>query len=165
MKKIILLLILLTTNYFTSFAQKTVVYPSEYGEFEFSLWSKIVLEIKEVDNKKLEYRILSYDEYTTPYSFENRIDLFSLRPKENTIEIYFIGAFYNDGNDDSDWKTVLKIKNNLKKPIKYKADIMYYFNNEFENTSVVGAFPGTETSEVWAHKIDDIILYDFEYMD
>lgn len=165
MKKIILLLILLTTNYFVSFSQETSEYPSEYGEFEFSLWSKIVLEIKEVDNKKLEYRILSYDEYTTPYSFENREDLFSLRPKENTIEIYFIGAFYNDGNDDSDWKTVLKIKNNLKKPIKYKADIVYYFNNEFENTSVVGAFPGTETSEIWAHKIDDIILYDFEYMD
>lgn len=164
MKKILFILILIMSNCLETSAQKTDDYPSEYGEFEFSLWSKIVLEINETENDKLEYRILSYDEYKTPFSFENRTDLFSLKPKDNTIEIFFIGAFYNDGSDDSDWKTILKIKNNLKKPITYKAEIMYFFNDKFEETSVVGAFPGTETTEVWAHKINDIFLFDFEYM-
>ena len=74
---------------------------------------------------------------------------------------FFYGAYYNDGSKDSDWKTVLILRNNFKKHINYKADIKYCFNEGFENTSIVGAYPGTNTTEIWSHKIDYITLYDF----
>lgn len=73
-----------------------------------------------------------------------------------------MGAFYNEGKEDKDWKTVLKVRNNLKNPIKYKADIKYYYSDKFENTSITGAFPKAITNEIWGNKIDFIIVYDFE---
>ncbi|WCM41033.1 hypothetical protein MG290_08675 [Flavobacterium sp. CBA20B-1] len=98
------------------------------------------------------------------YSFDKQDKVFSENPQKNTVDILFVGAYYNDGKEDSDYKTLLKIRNNLDVPLMYKADIKYYFNDEFENTSIVGAFPGTDTQEIWAHKIDLIALYDFEIL-
>ncbi|MFV0390786.1 MAG: hypothetical protein ACK5KP_02705 [Paludibacteraceae bacterium] len=138
-------------------------FPTKFqNSFTFPLGSKIMLELKEKKNGKYEYRVLSIEKIEGYYSFEANENLFEENPKENTVEIYFMGAFYNEGNEDKDWKSLLMMRNNLKEPINYKADIKYYFKDEFENTSIVGAFPNAKTNEIWAHKIDFITLYDFE---
>lgn len=148
------------------FAQETTSnegkFPSDYGVFSIPLWSKVVLELKETQESKYEYRIISMEPYETFYSFDKAEELFDKNPKENTVELFFIGAYDNEGKEDKDYNTLLKIRNNLKKPLSYKADIKYYFKDDFENTSVVGAFPGTNTNETWPQKIDFIALYNFE---
>lgn len=136
--------------------------PSDYGIFAIPLWSKTVIELKSVDSTKFEYRILSLDRYEEFYSFDKSPDWFSENPKENTIEIFFVGAYFNEGEEDSDYKTTLVLRNNLKTPIIYSADIKYYHKDEFENTSIVSAFPNSKTIEMWHHKIDEIALYDFQ---
>ncbi len=137
--------------------------PTEFSNsFTFPLGSKILIELKENQNGKYEYRVLSIEKIEEFYSMEEKKTLFVENPRENTVELFFMGAFYNDGSEDKDWNTLLNLRNNLKKPITYKADIKYYFSDEFENTSIVGAFPGTNTNELWRHKIDYITLYDFE---
>lgn len=136
--------------------------PSDYNVYSIPLWTKAVLELKETDKGKYEYRILSLEVYDEFYSFDKNENLFSENPQENTIELFFIGAFYRDGKEDQDYKTLLMLRNNLKVPLDYKADILYYFNDEFENTSIIGAFPGTKVNEIWHHRIDQIALYDFE---
>lgn len=140
-------------------------FPSGYGVFSIPLWSKVVLELKETHNNQYDYRILSMEPYETFYSFDKAEELFDKNPKENTVELYFMGAYHNEGKEDKDYNTLLKIRNNLKKPLSYKADIKYYFKDDFENTSVVGAFPGTNTLETWPQKIDFIALYNFENWD
>jgi hypothetical protein len=139
-------------------------YPSDYGTYTIPLWSKAVLELKEMDNKKFEYRILCLENYENYYSFNKPTDLFANQPLKNTVEIFFVGAYYNEGNDDKDYRTVLILRNNLEKPINYNADIKYYYNEDFENTSIVGAFPNVKTTEIWQHKIDLIALYDFRVL-
>lgn len=151
------------------FAQATTPdqnnFPSDYGVFSIPLWSKVVLELKETQESKYEYRIISMEPYETFYSFDKAEELFDKNPKENTVELYFIGAYHNEGKEDKDYNTLLKIRNNLKKPLSYKADIKYYFKDDFENTSIIGAFPGTNTLETWPQKIDFIALYNFENWD
>ena len=137
---------------------------SEYGVFSIPLWTKLVLELKETTPGSYEYRIIESEPYDEMYSFEQDKDVFTNSPKANTIDILFVGAYYNEGKDDKDYKTLLKVRNNLKVPLNYKADIKYYFNDDFENTSIVGAYPGTDTQEIWQHKIDFIALYDFEIL-
>lgn len=137
--------------------------PTNYAnKFTFELGSKILIELKETGKGKYDYKVISIEKIGTFYSFEKNENLFDKNPKENTVELFFMGAFYDDGSEDKDSKTLLMLRNNSKKHITYKADIKYYFNDGFENTSIVGAFPGTNTSEIWAHKIDFITLYDFE---
>tara|TARA_R110002012_G_scaffold321359_1_gene548834 strand:- start:227 stop:790 length:564 start_codon:yes stop_codon:yes gene_type:complete len=137
-------------------------FPTEFdSNFTFPLGSKIILELKKKKNGKYEYSVLSVDKIEGYYSLESDENLFEPKPKENTVEIFFMGAFYNEGKEDKDWKTLLMMRNNLKTPINYKADIKFYFKEEFENTSIVGAFPNVKTNEIWAHKIDFITLYDF----
>lgn len=167
MKKIFLAFLLIfinQNNYAQESEKKNQEQPSEYGNYTIPLWTKLTLELKEISRDKFEYRIISSETYDQMYSFEEAKNVFSDNPKENTIDILFVGAYYNEGNDDKDYKTLLKIRNNLKVPIMYKADIKYYFKDDFENTSIVGAFPGTDTQEIWAHKIDLIALYDFEVL-
>lgn len=142
--------------------EEVFTFPSEYGDFTLPLWSKVVLELKETENEKYVYRILNLESYDKFYSFKESPNLFEKNPKENTVELYFIGAFYNDGENDKDYKTILKIRNNLKKDITYKADIKYYYKDDFENTSIVGAYSGVSTTEIWHNKIDFIALYDFK---
>ncbi|MCY1221476.1 hypothetical protein D3C87_297350 [compost metagenome] len=137
-------------------------FPTEYGKFTFSLGSKITLELKEIENNKYEYKVLAIEPIKGYYDLDKNEDLFSKKPQKNTVELFFMGAFYNGGKEDKDWKSVLLLRNNLEKPITYKADIKYYFSDKFENTSIVGAFPKTATSELWGHKIDYITLYGFE---
>lgn len=167
MKKIILIFLLLFLNQ-NAFSQETESLnqelPTEYGVFTIPLWTKLTIELKETSKDKFEYRIISSETYDEMYSFEKREKVFSENPIENTIDILFVGAYYNEGKEDKDYKTLLKIRNNLKVPVMYKADIKYYFKEEFENTSIVGAFPGTDTQEIWVHKIDLIALYDFEVL-
>lgn len=136
--------------------------PTEFGVYQIPLWTKLTLELKEIVDNKFEYRIISSENYSDYYSFEKAEKFFSNNPQENTIDILFVGAYYNNGDDDKDYKTLLKIRNNLKVHLMYKADIKYYFKDDFENTSIVGAFPSTDTQEIWTHKIDFIALYDFE---
>ncbi len=167
MKKILFLILLIFINQNIS-SQETEnnnqELPTEYGVYTIPLWTKLTLELKETSKDKFEYRIISSETYDKMYSFEKREKVFADNPKENTIDILFVGAFYNEGKEDSDYKTLLKIRNNLKVPVRYEADIKYYFKEDFENTSIVGAFPGTDTQEIWAHKIDFIALYDFEVL-
>lgn len=132
------------------------------NSFSFPLGSKVLLELKEKKNGQYEYSVVSVEKVEGYYSLESDKNLFDENPKENTVEIYFMGAFYNEGKEDKDWKSLLMMRNNLKKPLNYKADIKYYFKENFENTSIVGAFPNAKTNEIWAHKIDFITLYDFE---
>ena len=137
--------------------------PTTFGnKFTFELGSKILIELKEVGNGKYDYKVISIEKITDYYSFAKNENLFEKKPKENTVEIFFMGAYSNDGSKDKDWNTLLMLRNNSKKHITYKADIKYYFSDTFENTSIVGAFPGTNTNEIWSHKIDFITLYDFE---
>lgn len=166
MKARLYLLLFLATQFV--FAQETESkiqeLPTEYGAYTIPLWTKLTLELKETSKNKFEYRIISSEPYEEMYSFDKQDKVFSENPQKNTVDILFVGAYYNDGKEDSDYKTLLKIRNNLDVPLMYKADIKYYFNDEFENTSIVGAFPGTDTQEIWAHKIDLIALYDFEIL-
>ncbi len=163
----ITLFFLIITNSFL-FSQETVSYntktPTEFGEFIIPLWSKVVLELKEKKKDKYEYRILSIEPYTEMYSFEKRENLFAENPLENTIEVFFIGAYYNEGKEDKDYKSLLFLRNNSDVILDYSADIKYYFKDNFENTSIVGTFPNAHTSEIWDHKIDFIKLYDFKLM-
>ena len=151
------------------FAQKKQNIPENFptqfeNSFTFPLGSKIILEMKPKKNGKYDYRVLSIEKIEGYYSMDNDENLFVENPQENTIEIFFMGAYYNEGKEDNDWKTLLMMRNNLKEPINYKADIKYYYSDEFENTSIVGAFPKANTNEIWAHKIDYITLYGFENM-
>lgn len=167
MKRTVLLflLLLLSSNMLSQEAENnTQKLPSAYGIFSFPIGTKIVLELKQTEEGKYEYRVISYEVYDDYYSFEKRNKLFALEPVENTIELFFVGAYYKEGKDDKDYKTLLKIRNNLKVPLNYKAEIKYYYKDEFESTSIVGIFPGTETEEIWQHKIDFITLYDFEIL-
>ncbi|WP_415328814.1 hypothetical protein [Chryseobacterium sp. MMS23-Vi53] len=136
-------------------------FPTDYGIFTFPLASKITLELKENGNK-YKYRVLNIEPYKEYYPLSKEKNLFSKKIKENTIEIFFTGAYYNEGKEDKDWKSLLSLKSNVKVPLNYKADIKYYFKNEFENTSISGVFPNAKTNEIWGHKIDLITLYDFE---
>lgn len=142
-------------------------FPTDYGIFTFPLGSKIILELKKnSENNKYQYRVLSIEPYKEYYSFTKREKLFSENPDKNTIELYFMGAYYNKGEDDKDWKTLLHLRSNLDNVIlNYKADIKYYHKDKFENTSVGGAFPQGVMNEIWAHKIDFITLYDFEKLE
>lgn len=166
MKKFFLiLLILINQNIYSQEIEKnTQELPTEYGVYNIPLWTKLTLELKETTKGKYEYRIIDSETYDELYSFEKGKKVFSNNPQKNTVEILFVGAYYNQGKEDKDYKTLLKVRNNLKVPLNYKADIKYYFNEEFENTSVVGAFPDTDTQEIWQHKIDLIALYDFEVL-
>ncbi len=162
-------LFLLITLIFLSvkiFSQEKITiptkFPTEYGEFTFELGTKIVIELKDLGNDKYAYRVLSIEPFEGYYSMEKREKLFSKEPKANTIELFFMGAFYNEGKDDKDWKTLLNLRNNLSVPITFKADIKYYYSDKFENTSISGAFPSASLNEIWGHKIDYIKLYDFE---
>ncbi|WP_080780500.1 hypothetical protein [Chryseobacterium phocaeense] len=139
-------------------------FPTDYGVFTFSIGSKVTLELKELKEGKYQYRVLNIEPYEEYYSLEKSKKLFSENPKDNTVEIFFMGAYYNDGKEDKDWKTLLHLRNNLKTPLDYKANIKYYFKDEFENTSINGAFPNASSNEIWAHKIDYITLYDFELL-
>lgn len=163
------LLLILLINIFTIniHAQQKMNVPEKFptnfeNSFSFPLGSKILLELKEKKKGKYEYRVVSFEEVDGHYSFKADKNLFDENPKENTVEIYFMGAYYNEGKEDKDWKSLLIMRNNLKNPLNYKADIKYYFKESFENTSIVGAFPNVETKEIWAHKIDFITLYNFE---
>ncbi len=138
--------------------------PSEFGTYTIPLWSKVVLELRELDENKFEYRILSLEQYEEYYTFDNSSDLFNDKPVKNTIELFFVGAYYNEGKEDNDYKTVLLLRSNMSKPIDYDADIKYYYNEEFENTSIVGTYPGVKNTEIWQHKIDFIALYNFEVL-
>lgn len=167
MKKILLILFLIFINrvtYSQEIKNLKQDLPTEFGIYTIPLWTKLTLELKETSKDKFEYRIISSESYNDLYSFEKREKIFSDNPKDNTIDILFVGAYYNEGKDDKDYKTLLKIRNNLKVPLMYKADIKYYFKDEFENTSIIGAFPGSDTQEIWAQKIDIIALYDFEVL-
>lgn len=166
MKNLLLILVIHFSCLNIQAQQKSNVpekFPTTFeNSFTFPLGSKILLELKETKNGKYDYRIINIERVDGYYSFEADEDLFTENPKENTVEIYFMGAYKNDGKEDKDWKSLLMIRNNLKNPINYKADIKYYFKEDFENTSIVGAFPNAKTQEIWAHKIDFITLYDFE---
>src|SRR5690606_5686235 len=123
--------------------------PTDFEKsFTFPLGSKILIELKENTNGSYDYKVLDIKDIEGYYSLEDNKNLFDAKPKENTVELYFMGAYYNDGSKDSDWKTVLILRNNSKKHINYAADIKYYYNDVFENTSIVGAFPGTNTTEI-----------------
>lgn len=139
--------------------------PTEYGKFIIPLWSKVILELKEKKKGKYEYRVISIEPHEEIYSLDKDENLFSDNPQKNTIEIFFVGAFYNEGKEDSDYKTLLMLRNNLNTPLNYSADIKYYYNEKFENTSIVGTFPNANTHEIWTHKIDYIKLYDFQILD
>jgi len=164
MKKIFFLIIILV---FTGkiFSQKNsnipAKFPTEYGTFTFPLGSKVILELRDNGNT-YEYRVLSMESYKEYYPLSKEKNIFSKDRKENTIEIFFTGAYYNEGKEDSDWKSLLSLKSNVKTPLIYKADIKYYFKDKFENTSISGIFPNAKTNEIWSHKIDFITLYDFE---
>ncbi|MFN4362497.1 hypothetical protein [Chryseobacterium hispalense] len=136
-------------------------FPTDYGTFTFPLGSKITIELKEKGDK-YEYRVLNIEPYKEYYSFSKEKNILSKNIKENTIEIFFMGAYYNDGKEDKDWKSLLLLKSNAAVPLHYKADIKYYFKDEFENTSISGVFPHAKTEEIWGHKIDFITLYDFK---
>ena len=99
-----------------------------------------------------------YEEY---YPLSKRKNIFTENPQKNTVEFYFIGAYYNEGKEDKDWKTLLHLRSNSDVSLNYKADIKYYYKDKFENTSISGAFPKATTNEIWQHKIDFITLYDF----
>ena len=137
-------------------------FPTEYGTFTFPIGSKILLELKETENSKFEYKVISIEPIAEFYSFKKDENLFSKDPKKGTVEIYFMGAYYNEGKEDKDFKTLLMLRNNLGIPINHKADIKYYFTEKFENTSIDSAFPGTKTEEIWPRKVDYITLYNFE---
>jgi len=167
MKKNYFLLFLLSSFLsFTLCAQQAVniptKFPTEFGVFTFPLGSKILLELKAVDSSKFEYRVLSIEPIEGFYSFKKDENLFSKTIKENTVEIYFMGAYYNEGKEDKDYKSLLLLRDNLAVTLNYKADIKYYYSDEFKNTSIVGASPGSKTQEIWPQKIDFIRLYDFE---
>jgi len=165
MKKILLILTIIFFNAILFCQNKMNIpteFPTEYGTFTFPLGSKVILELKEQTKGKYQYRVLSIEPIEKYYSLEKRENLFKQNPDINTIEIYFMGAFYNQGKDDKDWKTLLNLRNNLSVPLNYKADIKYYFKDEFENTSIVGTFPKSSTNEIWSQKIDFITLYNFE---
>ena len=162
-------LFLLITLIFLSakiFSQENITipteFPTEYGRFTFELGTKIVVELKDLGNDKYDYKVLSIEPFEGYYSMDKREKLFSKEPKANTVELFFMGAFYNEGKDDKDWKTLLNLRNNLSIPITFKADIKYYHSDKFENTSIAGAFPNASSNEIWGHKIDFIKLYDFE---
>jgi hypothetical protein len=42
---------------------------------------------------------------------------------------FFSGAYYNEGKEDKDWKSLLSLKSNVKTSLIYKADIKYYFKD------------------------------------
>ena len=129
MKKILLLILVLI---FTGkiFSQKSlnipVQFPTPYGSFTFPLGSKIILELKE-NGTIYEYRVLSMEHYREYYPLSKEKNIFSKEIKENTIEIFFTGAYYNEGKEDKEWKSLLLLKSNVKFPLLYKADIKYYF--------------------------------------
>jgi hypothetical protein len=138
-------------------------FPTDYGTFTFALGSKILIALKEIDSSKFEYKVLSIEPIEDIYSFKKGEDLFSKNPKENTIEIFFMPAFYNEGKEDRDYKTLLMLRNNVKgkERINYKADIKYYNTDQFKNTSIIGVSPGSIAKEIWPQKIDYITLYNF----
>jgi hypothetical protein len=165
MKKNYFLAALLTCISFAIYAQQPNIpkkFPTAFGSFTFPLGSKILLELRPLDSIKFEYRVLSIEHIEDIYSFKKNEDLFSTIKQENTIELYFMPAYYNEGQEDKDYKTLLMLRNNLDMRVNYKADIKYYYADKFENTSIVGASPGSKTQEIWPRKIDLITLYNFE---
>lgn len=166
MKKLLWSILLLITFCNTLFSQEIIntnaKTPTEFGEYIIPLWSKVSIELKQKKKNKYEYRIIKIEHYDQMYSFEKNEKLLSENIDDNIIEIYFIGAYYNEGKEDSDYKSLLMMKSGVNIPITFKADIKYYFQDNYENTSITATFPGAIKHEIWAHKIDFIKLYDFE---
>lgn len=167
MKKISFFLLILSLNS-QIYGQNRVVptkFPTEFAEnFKITLGSKVLLQLLEKTNGKYDYKILSIEPIDGYYSFKKNEELFAKEPQKNTIEIFFLGAFYNEGKSDKDFKSLLMLRSNLDSPLNYKADIKYYYKNEFESTSVFEAFPGTRMDEIWAIKIEFLTLHNFELL-
>jgi hypothetical protein len=173
MKKTFYVFLLLIISICTGFGQEKnqeIILPTNYFNHEtgfpsIPLWSKVTLELKLNNDSTYYYRITDFKPFEKMYSLDKDSSLFNSPLKENTIELFFIGAYYNEGKEDNDYKTVLIFKSAVNNHLDFKADIKYYYNEEFENTSIAGAFFNVKSTEIWAHKIDYIVLYDFKIME
>src|SRR5262245_15374542 len=75
-------------------------FPTDFGTFTFPIGSKIIIELKEMDSARFEYRVLSIEKIEEFYSFRKGEDLFAKNRVENTVELFFMGAYYNEGKED-----------------------------------------------------------------
>ena len=78
--------------------------PTDFGVYTIPLWTKMTIELKETSKNKFVYRMICSETYDDIYSFEKREKVFSDNPIENTKDILFVGAYYNEGKEDKDYK-------------------------------------------------------------
>ncbi|MFH0893438.1 MAG: hypothetical protein V2A54_03290 [Bacteroidota bacterium] len=132
--------------------------------FSFPIRSKLILKMVETDSAKYKYYILSYEPFDTIINTHEENSYLSEKPANNTIELLFCVGTHGETQKEKDknLETLLILKNGMKDPIQYKADIIKYPKENFESTSVVPLYPGALTREMWPYFITEIGLHDFQ---
>ena len=130
--------------------------------YSFFLGSKFSLELLPKDSINFNYRVINYEPFEEIIELYASDSIFNDTILNRSIEFIFCIGKTGTGEKDTDYKTVLKIRNNTEYSLKYFADIKIWNTDSFTNTDVVDLLPNVKTTEFWPYKIDVIGLYGFK---
>ncbi|MEZ0128904.1 hypothetical protein AB9T88_03595 [Flavobacterium sp. LBUM151] len=158
MKKILVLLFIS----FNVFAQEL---PSPYAQgYEFPIGAKFTIKLNTSDPENVTFSIIKFEQVTEIIDTWDNDDLFEKSGEDGTIDFYFCVATHgdNEAEKNKNMKVLLLFKNRTKLSFSYASDIQINENEEFKETSNVGAFPNAKGTEMWPYMINMIRLRDFE---
>ncbi|MBF4491014.1 hypothetical protein IR010_00565 [Flavobacterium sp. MR2016-29] len=146
----------------TSFAQEL---PSPYESgFEFPIGAKFTIKLNTADPENITYSIIKFEQFTEIIDSFDHDDLFEKDGEEGTIDFYFCLGSNGDteAEKNKNMKVLLLFKNRTKLSLKYFSEIQLNEEEEFKETSNVGAHPGAIGNEMWPYMINMIRIRDFK---
>lgn len=139
--------------------------PSPYNSgYEFPIGAKFTIKLNTDDPKNITYSIIKFEPFTEIINtFENE-DLFEKTGEEGTIDFYFCIGTHGESEKEKNknMQVLLIFKNRTKFSLKYISEIQRNEEDEFKETSNMGAYPGAVGNEMWPYMITMIRLRDFE---
>ena len=132
---------------------------SEVGpdRISISLNTEIVVQVSE-DLK--DFKLLKESEVETALDVFGAMSTFE-RDEKYSEEIVFQ---FSEGDMLGSKITVLTTVHHLKRPITFKAKIKYRGSKKFVETSIVEKVQHAFSIEQWQDEIEQIILFDFQYL-
>jgi hypothetical protein len=160
MKKIVILILALMSG-LSVFAQ--VADTTAHEGFAFPVKSKVTIKLITVDSVNYHYKVLSVEPFTGTPDVSDKACLPASLDENTLVFVFCVGMMgERPKGDGTNFKTLLFIKNGLKIPLEYQADIQQTNNPEFKNTSVMALFPNVPSTEIWPYPIEQIALYGFK---
>jgi len=153
------LIIFLSVNVF---AQEL---PSPYNSgYEFPIGAKFTIKLNSEDPKNITYSIIKFEPFTEIIDTFEHDDLFEKNGQEGTIDFYFCIGTHGETEKEKNknMQVLLIFKNWTKFSLKYISEIQLNEEDEFKETSNMGAYPGAIGNEMWPYMINTIRLRDFE---